>query len=95
MAGMGDNPLVGEYTKGISKGPGYFQQLERRILAEKFDARFVAQDMRLGLFRDMDPKIAPPKSSRFVLEKGVVPEAKTLVKRTVVINCFSDLKGLF
>lgn len=46
MAGMSDNPLVGDYTKGISKGREYFDNLRRRINAEKADPKVIASDLR-------------------------------------------------
>lgn len=46
MAGMSDNPLVGDYTKGISKGREYFENLRRRINDEKADPKLIASDLR-------------------------------------------------
>jgi hypothetical protein len=48
---MLDNPLVGEYTKGISRGARYFVDLERRIRAEKVPMKPFAEDLQSELFR--------------------------------------------
>lgn len=58
MAGMGDNPLVGEYTKGISKGHSYFVALDRRIKREKADPKHVVSDLEMGLIRDQKAFLA-------------------------------------
>lgn len=52
MPGMNDNPLVGDYTKGISKdGVAYFRNLEMRALYEHARLSPIARDMQMGLFR--------------------------------------------
>lgn len=79
MAGMSDNPLVGDYTKGISKGREYFDNLRRRINAEKADPKVIASDLRdfLGMnarvattvrasssFAPRQPQNPPPQQAR-------------------------------
>lgn len=54
MAGMGDNPLIGDYTKGISKGREYFVALDRRIKREKADPVLIVIDLQMGLFQVAD-----------------------------------------
>lgn len=57
MAGMGDNPLVGDYTKGISKGHSYFVALNARCMAEKFDPKRIVSDLEMGLIRDQKARV--------------------------------------
>lgn len=57
MAGMGDNPLVGEYTKGISKGRDYFVALDARIKREKYDPKVIVSDLEMGLIRDQKERV--------------------------------------
>jgi hypothetical protein len=52
MAGMSDNPLVGDYTKGISKGRQYFVELRTRFFLEKADLKHVTLDLQMGLFKE-------------------------------------------
>jgi hypothetical protein len=66
MAGMGDNPLVGEYTKGISKGPGYFAALDQRCKREKFDPKRIVSDLEMGLIRDQKAFV-----ERSILQSGL------------------------
>lgn len=57
--GMQDNPLVGEYTKGISKGPEYFANLQRRAAREKEPLRPIALDLANPLFAMIKAPVAP------------------------------------
>ncbi len=43
---MLDNPLIGDYTKGISRGRVYFDQLERRFRAEKAPLIQLSEDLQ-------------------------------------------------
>ncbi len=58
MAGMCNNPLIGDYTKGISRGPGYFKALDQRIMREKADPKVIVLDLQMGLFRDQARAVA-------------------------------------
>ena len=42
---MTNNPLIGEYTKGISKGGAYFENLRRRFLREKAPMQWLSDDI--------------------------------------------------
>lgn len=58
--GMQDNPLVGDYTKGISKDTvGYFKALDMRISREKADPRKVALDFTNPLFAMLEGPVDP------------------------------------
>lgn len=58
MAGMCDNPLVGDYSKGISKGPAYFRALDLRIRREKYNPKRLVSDLEMGLIRDQKARVA-------------------------------------
>lgn len=103
MAGMGDNPLVGEYTKGISKGGDYFAKLDARCKREKFDARMIVNDLEMGLMREMkklqDQSVAVSGQGRFACvsesDRASVLHSVTLKPmgiRTVKVDGFAALK---
>lgn len=110
MAGMGDNPLVGDYTKGISKGREYFVALQRRINAEKANPKVIVSDLQMGLLRELnrtrDDSVARTGLGRFgakIAEK-VMPETHALVPKSNAkaalskgnkISSLQDLKLLF
>lgn len=101
MAGMGDNPLVGDYTKGISKGPVYFAALENRIRREKANPKGVAADLQMGLFRDLNPLLASHVKrsglGRFGPKKALESAPKSAVKGTtsvVVLAVDKDTKAV-
>ncbi len=107
MAGMSDNPLVGDYTKGISKGPEYLQKLEQRVRREKGDMKAVARDLQMDIMRKMPLLVAfiamPGGLDRFggaiLAERTVVahcpvvtPVVKKKTKTVATLNSFSDLR---
>lgn len=47
-----ENPCVGEYTKGISKGREYWVNLDKRIKRERADPKVIAQDFVFGLLKE-------------------------------------------
>lgn len=78
MAGMGDNPLVGEYTKGISKGAAYFHALDARIKREKASPKGVLSDLEMGLIRDQKLRIQQSISLTGLGRFGPKTEPKTV-----------------
>lgn len=89
MAGMGDNPLVGDYTKGISKGGKYFHDLRARIIREKAPARAVFRDLQFGLFQEMDRMFALAEKANGLDRKPVKSDPKSVSKQIPVGN-FND-----
>lgn len=90
---MTDNPLVGDYSKGISKdGVAYFRNLEMRALFEKARLSPIAMDMQMGLFRDsretLNKSVKATGSGRFGarMARDVVPHAT----KSVVIVIAND-----
>ena len=65
MAGMCDNPLVGDYTKGISKGREYFVELDRRFRREKVNPKRFVSDLEMGLIREQAEFVARSKVLNF------------------------------
>ena len=58
--GMQDNPLVGDYTKGVSKNTvQYFTGLQRRAEREKTSVRGLALDMGNPLFAMLRGPVDP------------------------------------
>lgn len=47
-----ENPCVGEYTKGVSKGREYWENLRKRINRERADPKVIAQDFVFGLLQE-------------------------------------------
>lgn len=102
MAGMGDNPLVGEYTKGISKGRQYWVDLDARIKREKFNPKSLVPDLSMGLFteqkRFLDSITKLTGSGRFgpVVQPvpATVPETRPLPKSKKTAKSFSEIKML-
>ena len=98
MAGMGDNPLVGDYTKGISKGVGYFEALDRRIRAEKYDAKRIVGDLEMGLIRDQQAFLARSKSisglGGFAPKTAEISVAPKKVRRQKVVKIITPKVGM-
>lgn len=62
MASMSDNPLVGDYTKGVSKNShAYFVALERRARAEKYAISKMKIDFENPLFSMLRAPLDPLK----------------------------------
>lgn len=77
--GMQDNPLVGDYTKGISKDTvGYFKALDMRISREKADPRKVALDFTNPLFAMLEGPVDPMRLDR---HGKIHPQVEAPVKR--------------
>ncbi len=100
MAGMSDNPLVGEYTKGISKGHAYFVALDARCKREKFNAERIVSDLEMGLIRDQKARVAlsislsglgrfAPKVEQKASEL-VRPIARRVDKKIRENSCFAE-----
>lgn len=109
MAGMGDNPLVGDYTKGISKGPQYWADLVARANRERVSLTRLAPDLEMGLFRSLArrgakvvlvPQRVPQTRPVAVQKPKRLPEGNCgqvgeLPKKRAVVHSLSELKVLF
>lgn len=51
-----ENPCVGEYTKGISKGRDYWENLRKRINRERADPKVIANDFVFGVIADLNAR---------------------------------------
>ena len=65
--GMQDNPLVGEYTKGVSSNSKrYFDNLDSRIRREKVSPKPIVMDLANPLFAMIKGPVDPMGLDRFV-----------------------------
>lgn len=106
MMGMQDNPLVGDYTKGISKNTvAYFEGLERRARREKAPLSSIAFDLGNPLFdiikapldplamlkRPVDNSVAAPVTGGESHPEIVTSSAKKAWKKVALADLRAEL----
>lgn len=87
MMGMQDNPLVGDYTKGISKNTvAYFEGLERRARREKTPLSKIAFDLGNPLFDIIKAPLDPLKMLARPVDKSPEPVQEMVTKPEPVVT---------
>jgi hypothetical protein len=99
--GMADNPLIGDYTKGIAKGAQYFANLQARARRERFPLRKIAQDLQNPLLQMIQKRttvaeLIPRHLDQLARPKAVdlpVDKSKKRAWKTVTISELACLFG--
>jgi hypothetical protein len=85
--GMQDNPLVGDYTKGISKNTvAYFEGLERRARREKAPLSSIAFDLGNPLFGIIKAPLDPLKMLARPVDKSPEPVVQVVESNQPIVT---------